>query len=138
MTIHVICSSKQSVSLAVSVEDSDFEADCIDRAVSELEGIGTVTVTKHMSIISVVGHKMRNVVEVHGEYSLSSIPDKSLPCLHLLCKLQPSHQAVHHVISTIYTQSHQHMPAYQATHQTGLSLPDPPWPSKICFFSLAP
>ena len=66
--IHLICSSKQSISLAVSTEGSDEEKDAIQRAVRELEEIGWVTTAKHMSIVSVVGHKLRNVVGVDGEF----------------------------------------------------------------------
>ncbi len=69
--IHLICSSKQSISLAISMEDSDNEKEAVDRAVRELEEIGWVTTAKHMSIISVVGHKLRNVVGVDGKFIYS-------------------------------------------------------------------
>ena len=65
--VHLMCSSNQSLSFAVSYDGPDTEEDGIQRAVSDLEEVGQVTVTKHMSIISVVGHKLRNVVGVDGQ-----------------------------------------------------------------------
>lgn len=67
VTIHIISSSKQSISLAVSPDGSDVDRDSIGRAVADLKEIGDVTVMKHMSIVSVVGHKLRNVVGVDGK-----------------------------------------------------------------------
>lgn len=65
VTIHLISSSKQSISLAVSMEGQN--SDGIERAVADLEEIGWVTVAERMAIVSVVGHKLRNVVGVDGE-----------------------------------------------------------------------
>jgi aspartate kinase len=67
LIIDLISSSQQMVSLAVSTDNScDFNSS-LDEAVSELNEIGIVSVTRHMSIVSVVGHKMRNMVGVAGE-----------------------------------------------------------------------
>ncbi|KAF2499590.1 aspartate kinase [Lophium mytilinum] len=66
-TIDLISSSQQMLSLAVSSEGSRKSNSNIEETVAELSEIGIVTVAKHMSIISVVGHKMRNMVGISGE-----------------------------------------------------------------------
>jgi aspartate kinase len=64
LTIDLISSSQQMVSLAVSGGTS---ITSIDEVVNELDEVGVVTAERHMSIVSVVGHKMRNIVGVAGE-----------------------------------------------------------------------
>lgn len=64
LTIDLISSSQHMVSLAVPVGSS---ITSIDEAVNELSEVGIVTVERHMCIVSVVGHKMRNIVGVAGE-----------------------------------------------------------------------
>lgn len=66
ISIDLISSSTNSLSLAVSTTNIQTE-DAIREAVSELQELGKVTVARHLSIISVVGHKMRNMVGVAGE-----------------------------------------------------------------------
>lgn len=63
ITIDLISSSQQMLSLAVFSTKGDQLKD----ANIELEDLGTVTVARHMSIVSVVGHKMRNMVGISGE-----------------------------------------------------------------------
>jgi aspartate kinase len=67
LVIDLISSSQQMVSLAVSTDNSNDFNSSLDEAVSELNEIGIVSVSRHMSIVSVVGHKMRNMVGVAGE-----------------------------------------------------------------------
>lgn len=64
LTIDLISSSQQMISLAAS---SSNDGTGIDEAAVELEEIGVVSLARHMSIVSVVGHKMRNMVGVAGE-----------------------------------------------------------------------
>jgi aspartate kinase len=73
LIIDLISSSQQMVSLAVSTDNSSDYHSSIDEAVMELNEIGIVTVARHMSIVSVVGHKMRNMVGVAGK----SIPRRT-------------------------------------------------------------
>jgi aspartate kinase len=68
LVIDLISSSQQMVSLAVSADNSSDYHSSIDEAVSELNEIGVVSVARHMSIVSVVGHKMRNMVGVAGKF----------------------------------------------------------------------
>jgi aspartate kinase len=63
ITIDLISSSQQMLSLAVCPS----KGDKLKEATVELEDLGTVTVARHMSIVSVVGHKMRNMVGISGE-----------------------------------------------------------------------
>ncbi|KAF2002490.1 aspartate kinase [Amniculicola lignicola CBS 123094] len=63
MTIDLISSSQQMLSLAVCPgKNHDLE-----KAVEELSELGIVTAVRHMSIVSVVGHKMRNMVGISAE-----------------------------------------------------------------------
>jgi aspartate kinase len=59
----LITSSEQSVSLAISSLD-DHEK--VDRLVRNLNKCGTAEVMQDMAIVSVVGHKMRNMVGIAG------------------------------------------------------------------------
>lgn len=63
VAIDLISSSQQMLSIAVCSSRGDE----VDEAVAELEEVGAVTPMRHMSIISVVGHKMRNMVGIAGE-----------------------------------------------------------------------
>lgn len=63
--VDLITTTKQSISLAVS--SATERARGVKDAISEIEKLGTVSVTRGMSIISVVGHKMRNAVGIAGE-----------------------------------------------------------------------
>ena len=65
-TINLISGSRKSLSVAVSRQISDVHNELIERTVQDLEEIGIVTVARHMSIVSVVGHKMRNMVGIAG------------------------------------------------------------------------
>lgn len=65
LVVDLVTTSEKSVSLAVSSETE--RASDIKTAVAEIGKIGTVSVTNGMSIISVVGQKMRNMVGVAGE-----------------------------------------------------------------------
>ncbi|KAF1985609.1 aspartate kinase [Aulographum hederae CBS 113979] len=67
LTVDLISSSQQLLSLAVSVDSAAKEVDSLGEAVKDLDDIGIATTTRHMSIISIVGHKMRNVVGVAAE-----------------------------------------------------------------------
>lgn len=72
ITIDMVSSSKQSFSLAVSTDDTAAERADFEEAVAKLAEIGAVTVTRKMSIISVIGHRMRNMVGTAGKrYSTS-------------------------------------------------------------------
>ncbi|KAF2809993.1 aspartate kinase [Mytilinidion resinicola] len=66
-TIDLISSSQQMLSLAVSSDGSSKSNGNIEETVAELSEIGIVTVARHMSIVSVVGHKMKNMVGISGE-----------------------------------------------------------------------
>ncbi|KAE8444732.1 hypothetical protein EG329_014292 [Mollisiaceae sp. DMI_Dod_QoI] len=64
----LITSSEQSVSLALSgVDVGDGEEEGISRVVMGLEMCGKVEVQRGMTIISVIGHKMRNMVGIAGQ-----------------------------------------------------------------------
>ena len=63
--VDLITTTKKSISLAVS--SAPERARGAKAAISEIEKLGTVSVTRGMSIISVVGHKMRNAVGIAGE-----------------------------------------------------------------------
>jgi aspartate kinase len=54
------------VSVAVSGQKDREGADIMEAA-EELGEIGIVSVARHMTIVSVVGHKMRNMVGVAGK-----------------------------------------------------------------------
>lgn len=64
LSIDLISSSINSVSFAVST--SSPRTNLIEEVLEELKDIGTTTVNGNMSIVSVVGHKMRNMVGVAG------------------------------------------------------------------------
>ena len=66
ISINLISSSTNSLSLAVSAANARSD-DAMQEALSELQELGNATITRHLSIISVVGHKMRNMVGVAGE-----------------------------------------------------------------------
>ena len=66
ISIDLISSSTNSLSLAVSTTNATPQ-EALQEAVSELQDLGRVTVMRHLSIVSVVGHKMRNMVGVAGE-----------------------------------------------------------------------
>lgn len=63
LSIDLISSSLNSVSLAVSTTGPSQEVS-VQEALADLESIGIAKVTRNMCIISVVGHKMRNMVGV--------------------------------------------------------------------------
>lgn len=67
LVVHLMCSSNQSLSFAVSYEGTETQDVGITQAVAELSELGVVTVARNMSIITVVGHKLRNLVGVDGE-----------------------------------------------------------------------
>lgn len=64
VVVDLITSSEQNVSLALSELESEEK---LQRLVVELEGFGKVNILRDMSIISVIGHKMRNMVGINGE-----------------------------------------------------------------------
>ncbi|KAF2788399.1 aspartate kinase [Melanomma pulvis-pyrius CBS 109.77] len=63
ITIDLISSSQQMLSLAVCSTNPDN----LKEATKALSHLGTATSVPHMSIVSVVGHKMRNMVGIAGE-----------------------------------------------------------------------
>ncbi|KAH7084123.1 aspartate kinase [Paraphoma chrysanthemicola] len=63
LVVNITSSSQQSLSLAVH----DPDACCLEDTIKALEGIGIVYVAKAMSIVSVIGHNMRNMVGVSAE-----------------------------------------------------------------------
>lgn len=65
VVVDLITTTEKSVSLALSSATEGARE--IKNATSEIEKLGTVSVTTGMSIISVVGHKMRNTVGIAGE-----------------------------------------------------------------------
>ncbi|KIW85305.1 hypothetical protein Z517_00695 [Fonsecaea pedrosoi CBS 271.37] len=67
LSVDLASSSRQSLSLAVSAYGSTNLSDAIDEALSELEEFGSTTIVPKMSIISVVGHKMKNMVGIAAE-----------------------------------------------------------------------
>lgn len=66
LLIDLISSSTNSLSLAVS-NMADTARKAIDDAVVELQELGSATSLRHLSIVSVVGHRMRNMVGVAGK-----------------------------------------------------------------------
>lgn len=70
ITIDLISSSMHSLSLAVTAKSSPLANGLVEEAARELGELGDVTLTKHMSIISVVGHRMRNMVGTAGEFEM--------------------------------------------------------------------
>ncbi|KAI9815783.1 MAG: hypothetical protein M1827_002179 [Pycnora praestabilis] len=68
IVVDLITTSKKFISLAVgqAVDPKAFK-----RATEEIGHFGTVSITEDMSIISVVGHKMRNMVGVAGDTNAS-------------------------------------------------------------------
>jgi aspartate kinase len=60
----LITSSEQSVSLALSSLDSEEK---IDRVREGLEKCGKIEMMEDMAIVSVIGHKMRNMVGIAGQ-----------------------------------------------------------------------
>ncbi|KAK5113760.1 hypothetical protein LTR85_010777 [Meristemomyces frigidus] len=69
MEVDLISSSMQSLSLAVSSKSSAAAIGLFERdlAASQLGQLGVATLRKHMSIVSVVGHRMRNMVGTAAE-----------------------------------------------------------------------
>lgn len=61
----LITSSEQSVSLAISSLDG-IESANTNRLIKSLEKCGKVEVLSEMTIVSVIGHKMRNMVGIAG------------------------------------------------------------------------
>jgi aspartate kinase len=64
--VDLITSSEQSLSLALSSLDSE---DAVMALVKALEKCGKVEMLREMSIVSVIGHKMRNMVGIAGNFS---------------------------------------------------------------------
>lgn len=73
IAVDLISSSNKSISLAICTSISEKEKESLNQAVAELKEIGKVIVTKQMSIVSVVGHRMRNMVGVAGKYHTQCI-----------------------------------------------------------------
>jgi aspartate kinase len=71
----LITSSEQSVSLAISTLDT---AEKIERLVESLGKCGKVEILRDVAIVSVIGHKMRNMVGIAGKGSKLKNLDKSL------------------------------------------------------------
>jgi len=68
VTADLITSSEQSVSLALlNVDNANGEEEGIKNLVKSLEKCGKVDVQKGMAIVSVIGHKMRNMVGIAGQ-----------------------------------------------------------------------
>ncbi|KAF2263651.1 aspartate kinase [Lojkania enalia] len=63
ITIDLVSSSQQMLSLALWSAKGDNMKDIT----AKLAGFGIISAVRHMSIVSVVGHKMRNMVGVAGE-----------------------------------------------------------------------
>lgn len=63
IVVDLISSSQQMLSLAVCAQKQKK----LNRAIEKLESIGQVSVLENMSIVSVIGHKMRNMVGVGAE-----------------------------------------------------------------------
>lgn len=63
MTIDLINSSQQTLSVAVPAP----HCLSLERSVSDMEKLGAVTVITNLSIVSIIGHKMRNVVAIGAE-----------------------------------------------------------------------
>ncbi|KIW98829.1 uncharacterized protein Z519_00492 [Cladophialophora bantiana CBS 173.52] len=67
LSVDLASSSRQSLSLAVSAYGLVNVSDSIEEALSELEEFGSASIVPKMSIISVVGHKMKNMVGIAAE-----------------------------------------------------------------------
>lgn len=67
ITVDLISSSNKSISVAIGTDNSTRETETLLKAVTEMQELGKVTVTKHMAIVSVIGTRMRHVVGVVGE-----------------------------------------------------------------------
>ncbi|KAK4937185.1 Aspartokinase [Elasticomyces elasticus] len=68
VALDLTSSSHRSLSLALSSKTGAAElAEAVSEALPELEEFGTTTVMPKMSIISVVGHKMKNMVGIAAE-----------------------------------------------------------------------
>lgn len=65
LVVDLVTTSEKSVSLAVS--SATEQASDIKTATAEIGKLGNVSVTNGMSIVSVVGHNMRNMVGIAGE-----------------------------------------------------------------------
>jgi aspartate kinase len=63
LVVDLTSSSQQTLSLAICAPNPR----ALESAVKELNGIGMVNLMEDMSIISVIGHKMRNMVGVGAE-----------------------------------------------------------------------
>lgn len=63
LTIDLINSSQQTLSVALHAPDRLF----LEHCVSDLKELGVVTLMDNLAIISVIGHKMRNVVGIGAE-----------------------------------------------------------------------
>ncbi|OAL27526.1 hypothetical protein AYO22_03430 [Fonsecaea multimorphosa] len=68
LSVDLASSSRQSLSLAVSAYGGLVNvSEAIDEALPELEEFGSTSIVPKMSIISVVGHKMKNMVGIAAE-----------------------------------------------------------------------
>ncbi|OAP60355.1 hypothetical protein AYL99_05357 [Fonsecaea erecta] len=67
LSVDLASSSRQSLSLAVSANGMVNVADAIEEALPDLEEFGATCIVPKMSIISVVGHKMKNMVGIAAE-----------------------------------------------------------------------
>jgi aspartate kinase len=67
LTVDLASTSRQSISVAVSVSESLNLSNSVQEALPYLEELGSTAIVPKMSIISVVGHKMRNMVGVAAE-----------------------------------------------------------------------
>lgn len=63
IAVDLINSSQSTLSIALPVSDPR----SLERCVADLDLLGTVTVMDSLSIISIIGHKMRNVVGIGAE-----------------------------------------------------------------------
>ncbi len=68
----MITSSEQSISLAISSLDDENIG--LERVVESLGKCGSVVWMAGMSIVSVIGHKMRNKVGIAGRFSFEFSP----------------------------------------------------------------
>jgi aspartate kinase len=66
----LITSSEQSVSFALSTLDT---TEKVARLVESLEKCGKVEILQDMAIVSVIGHKMRNMVGIAGVFSKNNV-----------------------------------------------------------------
>ncbi|KIW62005.1 hypothetical protein PV05_02059 [Exophiala xenobiotica] len=67
LALNLTSSSHQSLSLALSSTGSADLSDAVAEALPDLEEFGTTTVMRKMSIISVIGHRMKNMVGIAAE-----------------------------------------------------------------------